>query len=55
MLLGFGGCELQLKGHIQGNLHLRNDKDRLLSDAIKLLSFGLSEPSAQTIRRANAV
>ena len=30
MLLTLGGCEPQLKGHIRGNLNLRNDKRTLL-------------------------
>ncbi len=28
MLLSLGGCEPQLKGHIQGNLNVGNDKER---------------------------
>jgi len=27
MLLSFGGCEPQLKGHIQGNMNVGNDKE----------------------------
>lgn len=42
MLLALGGCEPQLKGHIQGNLTVGNDKARLLSVVTQLL------PSADT-------
>src|SRR5208283_2852366 len=31
MILSLGGCEPQLKGHIQGNLSIGNDKEVLLS------------------------
>ncbi len=37
MLLSLGGCEPQLKGHIQGNLNVGNDKARLLSVVTQLL------------------
>jgi len=37
MLLALGGCEPQLKGHIQGNLNIGNDKARLLSVVTQLL------------------
>jgi 4-carboxymuconolactone decarboxylase len=39
MLLALGGCESQLKGHIQGNLNLDNDKAILLSVVTQLLPY----------------
>jgi len=39
MLLSLGGCEPQLKGHIQGNLNVGNDKERLLSVVTQLLPY----------------
>src|SRR5512136_3053406 len=39
MLLSLGGCEPQLKGHIQGNLSVGNDKERLLSVVTQLLPY----------------
>jgi 4-carboxymuconolactone decarboxylase len=39
MLLALGGCELQLKGHIQSNITVGNDKARLLSVVTQLLPF----------------
>ncbi|MEN6408381.1 MAG: carboxymuconolactone decarboxylase family protein [Anaerolineaceae bacterium] len=39
MLLSLGGCESQLKGHIQGNLHIGNDKETLLSVVTQLLPY----------------
>ncbi|HTP11944.1 MAG TPA: carboxymuconolactone decarboxylase family protein [Anaerolineae bacterium] len=39
MLLSLGGCEPQLKGHIQANARVGNDKDRLLSVVTQLLPF----------------
>ena len=39
MLLALGGCEPQLKGHIQGNLNLGNTKDVLLSVITQLLPY----------------
>ena len=32
-----GGCENQLRGHIQGNLSVGNDKERLISAITVLL------------------
>ena len=34
-----GGCEPQLKGHIRGNLNLRNDKRTLLTVITQLLPY----------------
>ena len=39
MLLSLGGCEPQLKGHIQGNLNVGNDKETLLSVMTQLLPY----------------
>lgn len=39
MILSMGGCEPQLKGHIQGNLNVGNDKEILLSTVTQLLPY----------------
>jgi len=39
MLLSLGGCEPQLKGHIQTNLNIGNDKETLLSVVTQLLPY----------------
>ena len=39
MILSLGGCEPQLKGHIQGNLNVGNDKEILLSVVTQLLPY----------------
>lgn len=39
MLLALGGCEPQLKGHIQGNVNVGNDKQVLLSTVTQLLPY----------------
>ena len=39
MLLALGGCEPQLKGHIQGNANIGNDKQTLLSVVTQLLPY----------------
>ena len=39
MLLSLGGCEPQLKGHIQGNLNVGNDKEILLGVVTQLLPY----------------
>jgi len=39
MLLSLGGCEPQLKGHIQGNINVGNDKGVLLSTVTQLLPY----------------
>lgn len=39
MLLSLGGCESQLKGHIQGNLNVGNDKETLLNAVTQLLPY----------------
>lgn len=55
MLLSLGGCESQLKGHIQGNLNIGNDKEMLLSTITQLLPY-LGYPRAlNAIRCLNEV
>jgi len=39
ILLSLGGCEPQLKGHIQGNINVGNDKAFLLAVVAQLLPF----------------
>ncbi len=39
IILALGGCEPQLKGHIQGNLNVGNDKETLLSTVTQLLPY----------------
>ena len=39
IILSLGGCEPQLKGHIQGNMNVGNDKDTLLGIVTQLLPF----------------
>lgn len=39
MLLSHGGCEAQLKGHIQGNVNVGNDKSRLIGVVTRLIPF----------------
>ena len=39
ILLSLGGCEPQLKGHIQGNVNVGNDKKTLLSAITQLLPY----------------
>jgi len=43
MLLSLGGCEPQLKGHIQTNLNIGNDKDTLLSVVTQLLPYDVDK------------
>ena len=39
MLLSLGGCEPQLKGHVQGNVSVGNDKKTLVSVVTQLLPY----------------
>jgi len=39
MILSLGGCEPQLKGHIQGNVNVGNEKVTLLSVVTQLLPY----------------
>jgi 4-carboxymuconolactone decarboxylase len=55
MLLALGGCEPQLKGHIQGNLTVGNDKERLLSVVTQLLPYVGYPRTLNAIRCLNDV
>jgi 4-carboxymuconolactone decarboxylase len=55
MLLSLGGCEPQLKGHIQGNLNLGNTKDVLLSVVTQLLPYVGYPRTLNAIRCLNEV
>ena len=39
MILSLGGCEPQLKGHIQGNVNIGNDKAKLIDVVTQLLPY----------------
>jgi 4-carboxymuconolactone decarboxylase len=39
MLISMGGCESQVKGHIQGNVNVGNDKEMLLNVTTQLLPY----------------
>jgi len=55
MLLSLGGCEPQLKGHIQGNLNIGNDKERLLSVVTQLIPYVGYPRALNAIRCLNEV
>ena len=55
MLLSLGGCEPQLKGHIQGNLNVGNDKETLLSAVTQLLPYVGYPRTLNAIRCFNEV
>jgi 4-carboxymuconolactone decarboxylase len=55
MLLALGGCEPQLKGHIQANLTVGNDKERLLSVVTQLLPYVGYPRTLNAIRCLNEV
>ena len=55
MLLSLGGCEPQLKGHIQGNITVGNDKERLLSVVTQLLPYVGYPRTLNAIRCINEV
>ena len=55
MLLSLGGCEPQLKGHIQGNLNVGNDKEKLLSVVTQLLPYIGYPRTLNAIRCLNEV
>ena len=50
MLLALGGCEPQLKGHIQANVNIGNDKQTLLNGVTRLLPY-LGYPRTRNGRR----
>ena len=39
ILVSLGGCESQVKGHIQGNVNVGNSKDTLLAVVTQLLPY----------------
>jgi 4-carboxymuconolactone decarboxylase len=39
MLVALGGCEPQVKGHVAANMHVGNDRDRLIDVLTQLLPF----------------
>ena len=39
MLVALGGCEAQVKGHVAANLHVGNDRARLIDVLTQLLPF----------------
>jgi len=55
MLLALGGCEPQLKGHIQVNLTVGNDKERLLSVVTQLIPYVGYPRALNAIRCLNEV
>ena len=55
MLLALGGVEPQLKGHIQGNLAVGNDKATLLSVVTQLLPYVGYPRTLNAIRCLNEV
>ncbi|MDR3579859.1 MAG: carboxymuconolactone decarboxylase family protein [Oryzomonas sp.] len=55
MILSLGGCESQLKGHIQGNINIGNDKEVLLSVVTQLLPYVGYPRSLNALRCINEV
>ena len=55
MILSLGGCEPQLKGHIQGNLNVGNDKEVLLGTVTQLLPYIGYPRTLNAIRCINEV
>ncbi len=55
MLLSLGGCEPQLKGHIQGNVNVGNEKQTLLSVVTQLLPYVGYPRALNAIRCLNEV
>jgi 4-carboxymuconolactone decarboxylase len=55
MLLSLGGCEPQLKGHIQGNMNVGNGKETLLSVITQLLPYVGYPRTLNAIRCVNEV
>jgi 4-carboxymuconolactone decarboxylase len=55
MILSLGGCEPQLKGHIQGNVNVGNDKETLLSVVTQLLPYVGYPRTLNAIRCINEV
>ena len=55
MILSLGGCESQLKGHIQGNVNVGNDKEVLISVVTQLLPYVGYPRALNAIRCINEV
>ena len=55
MLVSLGGAETQVKGHIQGNVNVGNDKEVLLSVVTQLLPYIGYPRSLNAIRCINEV
>jgi 4-carboxymuconolactone decarboxylase len=55
MILSLGGCESQLKGHIQGNMNIGNDKELLLNVVTQLLPYVGYPRALNAIRCINEV
>ena len=55
MLLSLGGCEPQLKWHIQGNVNIGNNKETLLSVVTQLLPYVGYPRTLNAIRCLNEV
>ena len=55
MLLSLGGCEPQLKGHIQTNLNVGNDKETMLSVVTQLIPYAGYPRTLNAIRCVNEV
>ena len=55
MLLSLGGCEPQLKGHIQTNANIGNDKETLLSVVTQLIPYVGYPRTLNAIRCINEV
>jgi 4-carboxymuconolactone decarboxylase len=55
MLLSLGGCEPQLKGHIQTNVNVGNDKETMLSVVTQLLPYVGYPRTLNAIRCLNEV
>lgn len=55
IILSLGGCEPQLKGHIQGNANVGNDKELLINVVTQLLPYIGYPRSLNAIRCLNEV
>ena len=55
MLISLGGCEPQVKGHVQGNLNVGNDKETLLSAVTQLLPYIGYPRTLNAIRCVNEI
>jgi 4-carboxymuconolactone decarboxylase len=55
MILSLGGCEPQLKGHIQGNIAVGNNKEILLSAVTQILPYIGYPRTLNAIRCINEV